>query len=195
MVYNPACVPGAGSGVLDGCEQPLESSPWAAPWEMPWSGPPGLSGNATGLVVHGHLAGLAVFFTRPWWKQRQSPLGPWLWLPFSLTMHVLHCSVWVLSQDGKMGCSALKTDGVRSSLGIILPAEGPVWITLALSFNESSLPKVMPHGGGRSRGLSSLHPPEAPPLPGPCTASWAGVSPLSAGGCFRVYWHTWHPSW
>lgn len=93
----------------------------------------------------------------------------------------------VLSQEGKMGCSALKTNCVHSSLGIILPAEGPVWITLALSSDEChlpSLPNLLPRGGGRARGLSSIDPLKAPPLPGPCAAGRAGACPSL---CWRAF--------
>lgn len=62
MMYTPVCVPGVGvgSGVMDGCEQPLESSLWPAAWGMPLPGLLSLSVNPTGLIVHGRLAGLAV---------------------------------------------------------------------------------------------------------------------------------------
>lgn len=59
-MYTPVCVPGVGSGVMDGCEQPLESSPWPAAWGMPLPGLLSLSVNPIGLIVHGHLAGLSV---------------------------------------------------------------------------------------------------------------------------------------
>lgn len=66
------------------------------------------------------------------------------------------CSMCVLSRDGKMGCSALKTHCVHSSLGIVLPA---VWIPLALSSNECVLAQPSKGdacGGGRAGGSAAF---------------------------------------
>lgn len=143
---------------------PLESSLWPAAWGMPQPGLPSLSVNPTGLVVSGHLAGLAVSLP----ETKATPSWSMALAAFSASAHCFSpftCSMCMLFQEGKMGCSALKTNCVHSSLGIILPAEGPVWMTLALSPTECllpSLPNLMPRDGGRARGLSSIHSPEPP---------------------------------
>lgn len=171
-------------------EQPVASSSG-----MPWPGLPSLSVNPSlSMVILQDL----LFLYQVVADAKAIPSCSMALAAFSASARCLSpftCSKCMLSRDGKMGCSALETGCVHSSLGMIFPAEGPVWITLALSPNEGLMPSlsnVMPCGGGRTRGLSSIHPPEAPPLPG----LLAGLvhPPRSVGGCFRVCWHTWCPS-
>lgn len=181
-MYSPAVSP-----VLAVVLRMAVNSPWPAAQGMPWPGLPSLSVNPTGLVVHGHLAGLAVSLPGCGRNKGNSLLVHGSGCLFSLCTLFQALYMLLLSRDGKMSCSALKTGYVHSSLEIILPAEGPVWITLALSSSECllpSLPNMMPCGGGRARGLSSIHPPEAPPPPGPSAAGRAGASPSL---CWRVF--------
>lgn len=147
---------------------------------MPWPGLPSLSVNPSlSMVILQDL----LFLYQVVADAKAIPSCSMALAAFSASARCLSpftCSKCMLSRDGKMGCSALETGCVHSSLGMIFPAEGPVWVTLALSPNEGLMPSlsnVMPCGGGRTRGLSSIHPPEAPPLPGLSTAGRAGASP------------------
>lgn len=121
--------------------------------------PPSPSLRVTGLIVRVRLAGLdfTLFFTKLWLKQRQPPPSTVALAAFSGSVGRFTpsaCSTCVSFLAGKMGCSALKTDRVRSSLAITSPALGPVWITLALS---SWMQRVPFAPSSKERGVSSTH--------------------------------------
>ena len=100
-----------------------------------------------------------------------------------------------------MGCSALKTGRVCSSLGMISPAEGLVWITLALAADGAAsavcpvLQTRLPGGGGRAGPLLPGTPAgsaQALPPPGPCArrdpcagAHFGGVLARAVSAAFR----------
>lgn len=104
---------------------------------------------------------LGIFFTKLWLKQKRSPRCPQPRMPFRPLYAVSPraCSTCVLFQDGKMGCSALKTDCVHSSLGITSPAKRRVWITLLLASDDAAsafcpvFQTCVPGGGGRAGPL------------------------------------------